>query len=575
MPRRTSPTLTKAIGRARRHGWDPTWIRQEVDARAVLDHGCHYDALEAQRVVNFFTKVLRHADTSQQGRVGPFMLMPWQEQKFLRPLFGWKREDGTRRYRRGGMWVPKKNGKSTLCAGLENYLLFGDRELGAEVYSAANDRSQASIIYNHAARMVELSPLLAARVGKKGIIRSTKTIYDAQTGSTFKALSADAPTKEGLNIHGLIVDEIHAMKSRVLWDTLIYGGSARAQPLILSISTAGVHDIATIGWEQYSYARGLTIGTNDEDWSFFALIYEAAPEDDWASPATWKKANPAYGVTVKVAALEEECTEAKRSPAKQNNFRRYRLNQWVQQLTRWIPLAKWDDNDVHPVTRPALAGAVAYAGLDLGSVSDLTACALIFECPHQGDAIDVIMRFWVPEDALADEKNPNRLLYQHWNTTVVDGIPLLETTPGNATDYDFIEAAMVADATTFQIKAVGIDRLFQGQAVSNHLIEEGLTVVAVGQGFIGQGPPMKEFERRWLKNGVHHGAHPILRWMADNVEVKQDPSGNLKIVKPNSRMDPRKVDGIQALVNAIDQLSRDVTPADPQYQMLFLGGGGR
>jgi phage terminase large subunit-like protein len=573
MASRTSPTIASAKSRARKHGWNPAWVKQELDARAVLDHGCYVDEVEAARVVAFFGKVLRHADTSRQGQVGPFVLMPWQEHHFLRPLFGWKRGDGTRRHRRGGLWVAKKNGKSTLCAGLENYMLFGDRELGAEVYSAANDRSQAGIIYNHAARMVELSPILATRVGRSGIIRSTKTIYDKQTGSTFKALSADAPTKEGLNIHALIVDEIHAMKSRALWDTLVYGGSARAQPLILSISTAGIHEIGSIGWEQYSYARAIANGINTDDWAFFALLYEAPPDADWTAPTTWRQANPSFGVTVKVDRLAEECTEARTQPAKQNNFRRYRLNQWVQQVTRWIPLATWDANHVHPVSRVTLAGAAAYVGLDLGSVSDLTAAAIVVECPSQDDALDVLMRFWVPEAALDDEKNPNRLLYQQWHATIVDGVPLLETTPGTATDYDFIEAAILQEAQTFAIKAVGIDRLFQGQQVSNHLSDAGLVVVAVGQGFVGQGPPMKEFERRWLKRAIHHGAHPVLRWMADNVEVKQDPAGNLKIVKPHSRMDPRKVDGVQALVNAIDQVARAAPPPEPQFQLIFLGGG--
>jgi phage terminase large subunit-like protein len=543
-----APTIAKARARASKAGWNPKRILTELDARAVLDHGCYYDPGAALRVERFFDRLLHTTDGEWAGK--PFILQDWQRHQFIQPLFGWKRADGTRRYRRGGVWVPKKNGKSTLLAGVELYLLIADREPSAEVYSAANDRAQAGIIYAQAARMVELSPKLYARIGEKGIIRSTKTLYDRASGSTFKALSSDAPTKEGLNTHGLIVDEIHAMRSRVLWDALIYGGAARRQPLVLSISTAGVYDIATIGWEQYTYARDIVNGTNSTDWSFYALIYEAASAAPWTRETTWRKANPSYGVTVKIDALREECAEAKAQPQKENAFRRYRLNQWVQQVTRWIPMSTWAANAGHPIDRVALAGRVAYGGLDL----------------------DVLMRFWVPEAALkprsdsGDRKdNRNAPLYQQWAR---EG--LLELTPGNVTDYDFVEARILEDAQTYAIHAIGLDRFFQGQAVSNHLSDRGITIVAVGQGFLSQGPPMKEFERRWKAKRIHHGNHPILTWNADNVEVAQDPMGNLKIVKPHNHMDPRKVDGIAALVNAMDQVSRASAPA-PEYQIHFLG----
>lgn len=563
----TSPALTKARAIATKQGWDASWVKSEVDARAVIDGGCYYDPASAGRVERFFESVLRLEDTSI-GRVGPFALLDWQRNDLIRPLFGWKRRDGTRRFRRGGVWVPKKNGKSTLSAGIQLYLLVGDSEPGAEVYSAANDRSQAGIIHGHAVRMVELSPLLMKRIGHKNIVRSTKTIFDRESGSMFRALSADAPTKEGFNIHGLVVDEIHAMKTRLLWDTLIYGGAARRQPLVLSISTAGVYDIASIGWEQYTYAKQVADGTNERDWSFFSLIYEAEAKADWTQPATWQAANPSYGKTVKMDALAEECIEAQAEPRKENNFRRYRLNQWVQQSTRWIDMAMWKANHTHPVSREALKGAVAFIGLDLGSVSDLTAAVMLCQCPHHEDAWDVLPRFWIPEATLKDQRNRNLVLYQQW---VKQG--LLDVTPGPATDYDFIEAAILADAQAFAVKAVAIDRLFQGQQVANHLTHEGMTVVAVGQGYLGQGPPMKEFERRLRAGQVHHGDHPILKWMADNVEVEQDHAGNLKMVKPNSHNDPRKIDGLTALVNAMDCVTHYVAEPEPQYQMLFIGGG--
>lgn len=232
----------------------------------------------------------------------------------------------------------------------------------------------------------------------------------------------------------------------------------------------------------------------------------------------------------------------------------------------------WRANDVHPISRAALAGVPCYGGLDLGSVSDITAWALLCECPHDADAIDVLMRFWVPADALSDPANRNADLYRVWSETIVDGVPLLDTTPGAATDYDFIEAAILGDADVYAIKTIGLDRLFQGQQIANHLMDHGLTIAAIGQGFLGQGPPMKEFERRWRQCRIHHGGHPVLRWMADNVEVKQDPAGNLKIIKPNSRHDPRKVDGIQAIVNGLDQLARATVDAPAVEPDVFVLG---
>jgi len=559
----TPPDHRRARAIARKAGWDPAWIRDQQDVRAVLD-GCWFDAAAADHVVEFFRGYLHHSKGRWAGQA--FTLLAW-ENDALRRLFGWKRKDGSRRYRRGGIWVPKKNGKSTLAAGIALYLLIADHEAGAEVYLAANDRGQAGIIYTEAANMVRSSPDLRRRLQP---VDSRRTIaYPGQAGK-LQALSADVRTNEGPNAHGIINDELHAQRSRELWDVLAYAGAARWQPLNLSISTAGVHDVTTIGWEQYQYAKGVILGSQDgdhgiKDWAFFALVYEATAEDDWTSPATWKKANPSFGVTIDPATFAEECREAQAEPRKENTFKRYRLNQWVQQTTRFIPLETWDANHAHPIELERLRGATADGGLDLGAVSDLSAWVLVVECPDDADALDVLARFWVPEAALTNPKNKNRQLYQQW---VEDGY--LDVTPGTVTDYDFIEAAILADAETFALRTVVLDRLFQGQEVSNHLTNEGLTVIAFGQGFLSMGPAMKEFERRWSARRLHHGANPILRWMAGNVEVKQDPAGNLKIVKPNHHSDPRKVDGIVALVMALDQTARHVEERPPDDPDLLV-----
>jgi phage terminase large subunit-like protein len=486
---RRPPEWNQAIALAKKAKWDPAWICDMQDVRAVLD-GCWFELAAADHVVKFFLKYLRHSKGQWAGE--PFTLLPWEDDA-LRRLFGWKRADGTRRFRRGGIWVPKKNGKSTIAAGIELYLLVGDNEPGAEVYSAANDRGQAGIIYTEAANMVRKSPDLKKRLQP---VDSRKTIAYPGMAGFLQAMSADVPTKEGINAHGVINDELHAQKSRALWDTLVYAGAARRQPLNLSISTAGIYDHTSIGWEQYQYAKGVLeageVGdAGIKDWAFFALVFEATADDDWSSPETWKKANPSFGITIDPDTFAEEFREAQQFPAKQNSFRRYRLNQWVQQATRWIPMDVWAGNNVHAIDHVALAGLTCDAGLDLGSVSDITALAYLFECPDDPHAIDVVMRFWVPEASLSNQKNKNRDLYQQW---VNDGY--LETTPGNVTDYDFIKAAVIEDAQRFTLRSIAIDRLFQGQQLSLQLAAEGIEVFPLGQGFLSQGAGR---QHRWTR----------------------------------------------------------------------------
>jgi phage terminase large subunit-like protein len=524
------------------------------DRRAVAA-GCRYDREAARHAVAFFTQFLRHSKGKWAGE--PFTLLRWQD-RVIRQLFGWKRKDGTRRYRRAGIWVPKKNGKSTLAAGVILYLLVADDENGAEVYSAANDRGQASIIYHEAANMVRQSPHLARRVQA---IDSRKTLAYPARYARYEALSADVPTKEGLNASGVVVDELHAQKSRAMWDTLIYAGAAREQPLHLSISTAGVRDTTSIGWEQYEYARKVATDQID-DWAFLSIIYEAGPHDEWTDPAIWKKANPSFGTTIQPHIFAEECREAEASPAKQNTFRRYRLNQWTAQAERALDLKLWDANNIHPIVLEVLAGRRCWGGLDLAAVSDLTAWVLLFPCDADPDALDVLARFWVPEAQLRTGRL--RDLYQSW----VDA-GYLTVTPGEAVDYGQVRVDVLADAEGFDLKDLNVDRLFQGQQLAQELTEEGLTVLAIGQGFLSFAAPMVEFFRRLTARQLHHGGNPILRWMADNLVVKLDPAGNMK---PDKQRSTEKIDGIVALVMALDRVTRQGGEKPPGYQMFVFGG---
>lgn len=536
--------LTQAIGLAKTRGFDPFWIRDAHDVRAVVA-GCYYDASAGDHVIAFFRDYLRHSKGQWAGQT--FTLQDWQED-ITRRLFGWRRADGTRRFRKAYIEIPKKNGKSTWLAGVELYLFIGDGEPGAEVYCIAVDKDQAGIVFGECATMVRQSPELAKELGRQ-IADSRKTITDVATASKLAALSADAPKQEGLNIHGACVDELHAHRSRVMWDTIVYGGASRRQPMIVMITTAGIYDPASIGWIQHEYARK-HLANQIDDWSFFSVIYGAPESADWTKPAVWQAANPSWGVTINADTFAEECRAAQEDPGAQNSFRRYRLNQWVRQVTRAIDLTVWDAGagPTKPLEREVFAGKTCDLGLDLSSVNDITAAVYGFPGDETDDTIDLFCRFWVPEAQLSNPKNPNRDLYQDW---VDKGY--LTTIPGKVIQYDAIIAAILEDAGVFSIRDVNIDHLFQGSHVATKLEEEGLKVFAMRQGFLSFGPAWKETKRLILSRKIRHGQHPVLRWMIDNVVTAMDSAGNEKIVKES---DAKKVDGPVAMTMMVDRVRR-------------------
>lgn len=507
------------------------------DLKTGKNREIYWDPEAAQHAIDFY-RFLRHSKGEWAG-VG-FELQPWQ-QFIVGSIFGWKRADGYRRFRTVYAEVPRKNGKSTLSAGIGLYLLIGDGEPGAEVYSAATKRDQARIVHGEAIRMVKASPDLRKR------IRVYKdNLHIERANSKYEPLGADADTMDGLNVHGAIVDELHAHKTRAVWDVLETATGARRQPLLFAITTAGT-DQTSVCYEQHEYAERILKGTVEDD-SYFAFIAAADPADAWDDPATWAKANPNLGISVKLDDLQRKAQKAKELPTALNAFLRLHLNRWTQQIDRWIPLELWDENSDSLITEEQLAGRTCYGGLDLSSVSDLTAWVLVFPRAEDPERIDVLARFWVPEARLKDEHNRYKDQYQAWAR---EGY--LEVTPGPAIDYAYVKAQILQDAQRFRLVDMNIDRLFQAHQLATELIEEGLTVVGMGQGFFSMSAPMKEFERRLLHRKVNHGGHPVLRWMADNVAVKQDAASNLKPDKASSQ---GKIDGIVALVMALDRTMR-------------------
>ena len=502
-------------------------VKSDADQRA-MGRGCYFDHAAAAHVCDFFEKFLVHSKGRWAGQ--PFKLMDWQRHDVLMPLFGWKRADGTRRYRMAYIEVPKKNGKSTLGAGIGLYMLVADGEDGAEVYCAAADRDQASIVFREAANMVEASAHLNRRLQ---VLRSVKTI-NKDGASWYKALSADVPTKEGLNIHFLNFDELHAQRTREMWETLRYGGASRQQPMTITITTAG-YDRHSICYEQHDYACKVRDGIIEDD-SFFPYIRAASEDDDWTDPETWRKANPSMGVTIDEEEMAASCKEAQEIATKENAFKRYRLNIWTEQDVRWLPMDKWD---ACGGVVDGLDGRQCFAGLDLASTTDIAAFVLLF--PDDPGYL-VLPFFWTPRDTAHQRERKDRVPYVTWGR---EG--LIKLTEGNVIDYDVLRQDINELGKRYEIREIAIDR-WNSTQLQTQLMGDGFEVVQFGQGYASMTAPTKELERLVLEAKLAHGGNPVLRWMASNVTVETDAAGNLK---PSKKKSIEKIDGIVATIMAL------------------------
>jgi phage terminase large subunit-like protein len=520
-----------------------------------LEHGkargLTWDVVAARHAVDFFGH-LRHSAGEWANR--PFELQPWQC-FIIGSLYGWKRADGVRRFRTAYVEVARKNGKSAMLAGTALYALIADDEPGAQVYAAATTRDQARIVFGEAERMVDASPALRARV-----TRTVNNLAVLSTASWFRPLSADASKMDGLNVHFAAVDEVHEHPTPEIVQKLNTATGARRQSLIFEITTAG-HDRHSVCRQHHEFSVKALEGTLPPEVtdSWFAFVATLDPVDDWTDPAVWIKANPSLGITVKMEDLKRQVEEAREMPAQQNAVRRLRLNQWTEQATRWLDMSVWDEGGP-PITdwrevragfdtlAQRLARRECYGGLDLARVNDLSAFVLLFPSTGGGDVGDLagkwiaLCRFWVPEEDILRRARSDRVPYDVWRDQ-----GFITATPGNATDFAFIEREILDLAARYDLREIAYDRTFAGEIVQN-LHEEGLNLVQYGQGFLSLAAPTAELERLAVSRTLWHGGHPVLRWNAANVTVRQDPAGN---IKPDKERSSERIDGISALVNAL------------------------
>ena len=498
----------------------------------------HYDKEAADFAVAFIEN-LCHTKGTWAGR--PFQLLDWQEQ-IIRDLFGILKPNGYRQFNTAYVEIPKKNGKSELAAAIALLLCCGDGEERAEVYGCAADRQQASIVFEVAADMVRMCPALSKRVK---ILASQKRIIYNPTNSFYQVLSAEAYSKHGFNIHGVVFDELHTQPNRKLFDVMTKGsGDARMQPLYFLITTAGT-DTHSICYETHQKALDILEGRKIDP-TFYPVIYGAADNEDWTDPKVWKKANPSLGETIGMDKVIAACESARQNPGEENAFRQLRLNQWVKQAVRWMPMEKWDAC-ASLINEDDLEGRVCYGGLDLSSTTDITAFVLVFPPTNEDDRYILLPYFWVPEDTLDLRVRRDHVPYDVWERQ-----GFLMTTEGNVVHYGFIEKYIEQLGEKFNIREIAFDRWGAIQMVQN-LEGMGFTVVPFGQGFKDMSPPTKELMKLVLEKKVAHGGHPVLRWMMDNIYIRTDPAGNIKADKEKST---EKIDGAIAAIMGLDRAIR-------------------
>ena len=559
------------------------------DLKHGKDRGLVFNRVKASHAVKFFSFLKLWKGKEYEGKefvLGPHLtFITWT-------LMGWYRADGTRRFRKAYIEMARKGAKSTYAGGLASYFFIADGEEGSEIYSAAVKKEQAKIVWTNIKNLTKKSAFA------KKITYFTHNLSIPATNSKCEPLSSDSKSLDGLDTHFATLDELHAHPTREVHDLIADSTGARAQPLILIITTAGFNQTG-ICYETREYLAQILKGTIQDD-SFFGIIFtldmkkdwpdlkekkeegDGDREDDWMNEDVWvkacpglvgitvsgkkygidKKKNPIPGYMTKIEDIRDKARIAIQMPSAQNNFLTKRMNVWTQQENRWIDLALWDRNNVRPVSEANLVGKPCFGGIDLSAISDLTIWAMLFPDAEDKDLLDILIRVWCPEARLFDTKNKYREQYQSWKKQ-----GYLLTTSGDAIDYDFIRAKIVEDSLKFNISSISVDRLFQGYEFSQKLNDElggsekAPKVIACGMGYLSMAGPCQEFERRLLLCKLNHGGNPVLRWMADNVSISTDPAGNKK---PNKDTSQGKIDGIIGILLGLDRILRSQPETTPQ-----------
>jgi len=527
------------------------------DDRPEACPGYVFDAAAARRPVEFIERFCRMPSTTG-GAPEPLRLIDWQRERVVEPLFGWKRPDGRLRYRRAGIFCPKKQGKSFLMAALAQYLLTAHHPI-SDVYLAAVDRLQAREIYRVVSKFVRASPQLAKLLE---VVDSKSLIKNRENGNVLRCLSADAYRNEGLN-GSVIVDEIHAHKSDALIAALTYATRATPNGLVLAISTAGENKNG-VGYQWWKDAQLVSHehgGDPAANPSFYGLIYAAAPDDDFADPAVWRKANPSMGITFSEEEFAADHQDATTDSRKFSRWLRYSLNVWADGRDE-----QWFKGDAFASCRrpppEALAGRPCVVGVDLASNLDMTAACFLFKAAD--GSWDAVIRYWVPEETVAERERKDRVPYSTW---IREG--WLNVTPGARLDHETVARDILAFGQDHRIVKVGSDP-WQVGPLATFLQREGLEVKGVAQTTARLNSPCKMLEGLVVEGKFRYES-PILLWNANHCLVYTDATG---MIKPDKGKSTEKIDGLAAAANAfamaIDADEQLDGPSPDDYRIVSL-----
>jgi len=534
--------------------------RYLTDLDTAEERGLEFRPKTAQAYITFFQRAIRHTVGEWDGK--PFDPLPWQ-QFILWNLYGWFREDGTRRFNYAYITVARKNGKTTLMAGCALAALFFDQEKAAEVYFAATKKDQAKIGFDEAQRMVSISPQLRRhlRAGKHDIKAPTLS-------ARCTYLSSERDTLDGLNIHFAGIDEYHAHPTDGVANVLRSGMQARRNPLHLTITTAGFNRESPC-YEMQKTCKEILDGVKHDD-AQFALIYELDEDDDWTDSSTWIKANPSLGVALRPQLLESQLQQAiNLGGSREVEFKTKHLNKWVTASKTWIQDEIWSANE----RQEDLTGRICWGGLDLASVSDMTALVMVYP---DGEGYHVRGHYFMPSDTIDNilDRDPS-----HIYRTFLD-LPNFHVTDGNVTDYAAIRRLVSGvmnrpdgqevDATSlmhnYQIEKIAFDR-YNSTQIAIDLVDDGVPLTPFGQGFVSMSSPTKQLEVLVRTGKVWHDGDPVLRWALGNVELKMDPAGNIKADKQKSG---GKIDPIVAMVMGIGEHMKTPQETEQNFDIISL-----
>lgn len=509
-----------------------------------LDFEYELDLKRAHHAL-FFVETCPHvkgtlAKIRADGTRHPLILEPWQVFATMN-IFGWVDQQAKRRFLYVYIEVAKKNGKSTWLAAVALYLGFIDGEMGAEVYTAATSADQAKIVFNDAKKMVEYSPQMRSRFG---IEFSQYTVFQSESNSVLKALSQDrGGTKDGLNVHAAIIDELHAHKTADMYNIVANGIASREEPLILAITTAG-DDVSSKCYQERQVVVDILKGKAVHD-QYFGMVFCLDRGDDWLDPKVWSKANPNYGVSVNEKYLHSVFEKVKVSPKLEGITRQKHLNEWVGSMDGWIAPTIWEKSE-RELSENYFDGQVCFGGYDLASRLDL-ACWIRLRPKLENGKIHwyTFANHYINEhvvetkEAINGEKRPDE--YPVWRDQ-----GFLTVTEGKSTDFNRIQQDIENFHVNNPFYELGHDPYHASQLTSN-LLDQGLQVIEVSQRVEYLDPAMKWLEVLLTEDRLHHNGDPVLKWCMCNVVVKPDAKEN---IFPRKTSPAKKIDAAVGLIIA-------------------------